>query len=303
MVSCIGKFLVLFFVLVWPLVGHGLSFKLPKSDNILVGEAQVTQVKSGEDFSDVAMRFDVGYYEILEANPGIDPDHPPLNTVLIIPTQYILPSELKTNTIVINLAEMRLYYQPKSENRVYIFPVGIGKEDWETPIGERVVVRKVKNPRWVVPESIYKFRKDIGDKVEKVMPPGPDNPMGKYALFLSGAGYLRIHGTNLPASIGRRTSASCIRLYEYDIEDLYHLVDVGTKVVIINKPYKAALIGKKLYLEAHKPLFEQRIEMGDEYLKPALDIISAAIKGRNITVDWRKVNTIVKEHLTVPREI
>ena len=296
------KIFLLIFILIWPTLGYGLVFDLPKNGDELVGEAKVTQVKQDEDFSDIAMRFDLGYYEMFEANPGVNPDSPPVNAVLIVPTQYILPLELKKNTIVINLAEMRLYYQPKDGNKIYIFPVGIGKEGWETPTCEITIIRKVKDPKWVVPESIYKFREAIGDKIEKIMPPGPDNPMGKYALILSGTELLRIHGTNLPAGVGRRSSAGCIRLYENDIEQLYKLVSIGTKVIIINKPYKAGWFGKKLYLEAHMPLFEQRIEMGDD-IKPALDVVSAATKSRNVIVDWKKVSAIVKEHLTVPRVV
>jgi L,D-transpeptidase ErfK/SrfK len=298
----IYRFCISIFVFVWSASIYGLSFYLPKNGDSLVGEPRTTQVKQDENFSDIAMRFDIGYYEMFEANPGIDPDHPPLNTVLIVPTQYILPLELKKNTIVVNLAEMRLYYQSKNEDKIYIFPVGIGKEDWETPIGERIVTKKIKDPKWVAPESIYRFREAIGDKIERIMPPGPDNPMGKYALFLSGEGYLRIHGTNVPESVGHRSSASCIRLYEDDIKTLYNLVAVGTKVIIINKPYKAGWLGKKLYLEAHMPLFEQRLEMGND-LKPALDAVSNAVRGRNMTIDWKKVGVISKEHLTLPRAI
>ena len=296
------KFLILFLFFMWSALSYGLSFQLPTGGDSLVGEVKTTQVRHDEDFSDIGMRFDVGYYEMFEANPGINPDYPPLNTVLIVPTQYILPLELKRNTMIINLPEMRLYYQPKDENKVYIFPVGIGKEDWETPLGERTIVRKVKNPTWVAPDSIYKFRKSIGDKIERVTPPGPDNPMGKYAFFLSGEGYLRIHGTNVQEGVGRRASAGCIRLFESDLESLYRLVDIGTKVIIINKPYKAGWLGKKLYLEAHMPLFEQRLEMGDD-IKPALDVVSNAVRGRNIIIDWKRVGMITKEHLTLPRVV
>ncbi len=297
----IHRFCILVFIFMWPAFSYGLSFQLPKNGDSLVGEAKTTQVKHEENFSDIAMRFDIGYYEMFEANPGVDPDNPPHDTVLVVPTQYVLPLELHKNTIVVNLAEMRLYYQPKTADKVYIFPIGIGKEDWETPLGEMTIVKKTKNPTWVVPDSIYKFRKDIGDKVNRVFPPGPDNPLGKYALRLSQGAYL-IHGTNLAAGVGRRSSAGCIRLYEADIELLYNLVSVGTKVVIVNKPYKAGWSGKKLYLEAHMPLFEQRLEMGDD-VKPALDVVSNAIKGHNITVDWKKVAAVAKEHLTLPRMI
>ncbi len=298
------KVLILICVFLWPCFSYGLSFYLPKNGDSLVGEVKTTQVKVDEDFSDVAMRFDVGYYEVFDANPGIDPDNPPLNTVLVIPTQYILPLELKRNVIVVNLAEMRLYYQPRKENRVYIFPIGIGKEDWETPLGEMTIVKKTKDPTWVVPDSIYKFRQAIGDKIERMMPPGPDNPMGKYALKLSSTaqGSFAIHGTNLVESVGRRTSAGCIRLYAADIETLFNLVEVGTKVIIVNKPYKAGWSGKKLYLEAHMPLLEQRLAMGSD-VKPALDVVFNAVKDRRLVVDWQKVAAIAKEHLALPRSV
>lgn len=295
------RLLILIVILFWPTFGYGLSFNLPQGGDTLVGVVKTAQVKEDENFSDVALRFDVGYYEMFEANPGVNPDNPPVNTVLIIPTQYILPHELKQDTMVINLAEMRLYYQPKTENKVYIYPVGIGKEDWETPLGQMTIVQKIKNPTWIVPESIYKFRESIGDKVNRVNPPGPDNPLGKYALRLSQRNFL-IHGTNLPSGVGRRSTAGCIRLYGTDIEPLFRMVSIGTKVLIINKPYKAGWLGKKLYLEAHMPLFEQRLEMGDD-MKPAIDVVTNAAKGRNIFVNWKKVGEIAKEHLTVPRVI
>lgn len=293
---------VAIFVSILPNVGYGLSFDLPKGGSNIVGEVKITQVKTNEDFTEVAKRFDIGYYEVLEANPGIDPDAPPADTVLIVPTRYVLPLELKNNTIVVNLAEMRLYYQHKYNNKVYIYPVAIGKEDWETPVGERTITHKVKNPTWVVPESIYKFRKSIGDKVERTIPPGPTNPMGSYALYLSGSGYVRIHGTNVFASVGRRNTAGCVRLYEEDITQLYSMVGVGTKVIIINKPYKAGWVNQKLYLEAHMPLFEQRVMAGDD-MKPALDVVAKATKGRDTAVDWSKVKNIAKEHLVLPRAV
>ncbi|EKE01376.1 MAG: hypothetical protein ACD_21C00149G0007 [uncultured bacterium] len=297
-----NKFFISILILVFPLIGYGLTFDLPKHGYTLVGEAKTAQIRSGdENFSDIAEKFSVGYYEIFEANPGINPDNPAIGTVLVIPTQYILPLELKSNTMVINLAEMRLYYQPKNTNKIHIYPIGIGKEDWETPTGEMTIVNKIKNPTWVVPESIYKFRQSIGDKVPRSIPPGPDNPLGHYALRLSQQKYL-IHGTNLPSGVGRRSTAGCIRLYEPDIKQLYNMVDIGTRVVIINKPYKAGWSGKKLYLEAHMPLLEQRIEMG-ESVKPVFDVITATTKNHKIIVDWVKAAKIAREHLTLPRAL
>ena len=283
----------------------GLSFDLPAPGNSLVGKPKTAQVaKNNEDaYIDICEEYDIGYYELLEANPGVDPDNPPVGTILIIPTQYILPKELKRDTIVINTAEMRLYYQPKTGNKVYIFPVGIGKEDWETPLCESTVVEKIPNPTWVMPESIYKFRKTANphEAFKRVIPPGPDNPLGKYKLRLSTTAYL-IHGTNVPEGIGRRGTAGCIRLYPKDIEQLYHMVSVGTRVISINQPFKAGWHGKDLYLEAHMALFEQRLEMGDN-VKPVFDLVTNTTAIKRAMVDWVQTAKIAREHLVIPRKI
>lgn len=286
---------------------YALSFAIPQNGATVVGEAKTAVVREDENFSDIAQRYDVGYYEVFEANPGVDPDEPPPGTIIIIPTQYIIPPELRENMIIINLAEMRLYYQPKGVNRVYIYPVGIGKAGWNTPAGMMKIVEKTVNPKWTVPDSIYKFRKSIGDPVPHVVGPGPDNPLGKYKLRLSDQVYL-IHGTNAPEGIGRRTSAGCVRLYANDIEQLFNMVKKGTKVLIINKPYKAGWIddGKShqlLYLEAHMPLAEQRKQWGND-ITPVVKIIEAAItKVPNAQVDWDKVKQITTEHVCVPRVV
>ena len=291
---------ILFFtLLIFPIISYGLSFAPPKPGNVLVGEVKTVQIQPGDkNFYDIAAKFDVGYYEILEANPGINPDIPSAGTILVVPTQYILPPELKQNAIVINLAEMHLYYWSKNENKIYIFPVGIGKENWETPTGKMTITNKIKKPTWMVPESIYNFHKSIGAEIQHVIPPGPDNPLGSYALRLSQKKYL-IHGTNVSSRVGHRKTAGCISLYEEDIEQLYHMVTIGTPVIIINQPYKSGWSDKKLYLEAHIPLLEQRIAMGND-IKPAFDVVTNAIKNSNTTVDWPKIGKIAREHIAIP---
>lgn len=290
-------------IITLPIISYGLSFDLPKPGYSLVGEIQTTQVISDdEDFSSIAEKYDIGYYEMYEANPGVNPDNPPIGTVLIIPTQYILPTELKKNTIVINLVEMRLYYLPKTGNKIYIFPIGIGKEGWETPLGETTITGKIENPKWVIPKSVYEFRKSNGHGDQRVILPGPDNPLGKYKLQLANPHYL-IHGTNVPEGIGRRGTAGCIRLYPKDIEQLYNLVSIGTHVITINKPYKVGCDGKTLYLEAHMPLFEQRIKMDDAAVKQVFDLVSQATKHHHTILDWVKIAKIAREHLSIPRVI
>ena len=284
-----------------PAFSYGLTFEVSQGEEVLFGKIQTAKVRVGEDFADVAQRFGVGYYEILEANPGIDPDNPPKGKKLIIPTQYILPEELEKDSVVINLAEMRLYYLSKSGDTVYVFPVGVGRSGWGTPLGSMSIVQKIKDPAWHVPDSIYKFRELNGGKIDRVVLPGPDNPLGKYALRLSNRTYL-IHGTNNPDGVGRRSTAGCISLYPNDIEQLHKLISVGSKVVIINQPYKSILSGNRLYLEAHMPFYEQRMIMGND-LKSALDVVSSATKRRNVSINWSKVRRVAKDHLVVPRVV
>lgn len=240
MKKIILPFITSAFLFLVSLQSYGLIFSLPANGDRVVGSLQSATVRDGENFSDVAERYDLGYYELYEANPGVDPDNPPANSVLIIPTQYILPAELEENVVLLNLAEMRLYYRPHGMNKVYIYPIGIGKEDWSTPVGTLKIIQKNVDPKWVVPESIYKYRKSLGEEIPRVQMPGPDNPLGKYMLRLSKPTYL-IHGTNEPESVGRRSSGGCIHLYNEDIDVLFHMVSVGTKVRIIDNPYKVVV--------------------------------------------------------------
>lgn len=288
-----------FFTFLFCCSAFALSYDLPTNGNI-VGNVQNASVRPGEDFSDIAERYQIGYYELFEANPGVDPDNPPADTILIIPTQFILPRELHNN-IVINLAELRLYYQPQNSHKVYIYPIGIGEENWLTPTGTFSIMEKIVNPRWVPPASIAKFRKSIGDPVEKVVPAGPENPLGHYAMRLSSPTYL-IHGTNAPEGVGRRSSAGCIRLYPNNIEQLFHLVPLKTEVVIINRPYKVGKLDGKLYLEAHLPLLEQRMKMGED-MSAVINQVAAADPTNSSHVDWNKANQVAREHLAVPRVI
>jgi len=288
-------FLLFFFCL----PSFALTFNFPQAGDTLIGAAKTAIVRESEDFSDVAERFDVGYYEMFEANPGVDPDDPQEGTVLIVPTIYLLPAGLVRGEILINLAELRLYYVPVNENKVYVFPIGIGKEDWSTPLGELKIIEKIKDPKWVVPESIMKYREAMGDKVDPVVMPGPDNPLGSYALRTSNTTIL-IHGTNSPDGVGRRSSAGCIRLYPNDIEHLFHLVEIGTRIKIINEPYKVGWFKDKLYLEAHLPLLEQRLRLGND-VSPALHLLEEAGKLRHADIDWDKATKIARDHLAIPQ--
>ena len=282
----------------WTIPTIALQFPLPPEGNDLFGKIQVTKVKQGDDFSIIARRYDVGFYELVEANPQVDPDHPRSGTVLIVPTQYLLPRTPRTG-IVLNLAAMRLFYFPKGKDYFYTYPIGIGRQNWNTPLGALRIVQKIVDPVWVVPDSIMKYRQEQGDPVPRIVSAGPDNPLGKYAMRLSIPTYL-IHGTNDPSSVGRRSSAGCIHLYPEDIEQLFAMIPKGMSVLIINEPYEVGFEDGNLYVKAHLPLEEQREAL---LSKPQLieSIINQMLKGDAYpAIDWQEARETVQDHTGIP---
>ena len=230
---------------------HALTFTIPTNSNI-IGHLQKVTVQYDESLSDIGKRFDVGVYEMIEANPNLDPWEPRVGATVTIPTQFILPTG-KREGVIINLAEMRLYYYHPKTNLVTTHPIGIGRKGWVTPLLEATIIDKKSNPTWHPPVSIIKEHAKHGDILPAAIPPGPNNPLGNFAIYLSAAGYL-IHGTNRSGGIGLRTTSGCIRLYPEDIQSLYNQVSIGTKVKIIHEPYKIGIYNQQLYIEAHEPL-------------------------------------------------
>lgn len=205
-------------------------------------------VLRGESLHEIALKFKVGYRQMIEANPGVDPFVPGAGTRLIIPLAFIPPESARGEGILINLSELRLYLlSDRGERRPPAsFPVGIGSEGSDTPLGIFRVVEKMPNPVWHVPRSIRNERPELPELV----PPGPENPLGSHALRLSQEGIL-IHGTNKPFGVGMRTSHGCIRLYPEQIAELYRRVRVGTAVEIVRQPVKMLRYGGRIYLEVH----------------------------------------------------
>ena len=276
-------------------VAVAATFPLPVADNNIVGRLQTAQVESGDTFATIGRRYDVGYYELVESNPEINPDAPVPGTVLVIPTRHILP-KVPYEGIVINLAEMRLYYFSKDSNEVVTVPVGIGRRDWDTPLGVLTIVEKRTKPTWYVPDSIREARALEGVDLPHFVAPGPENPLGDYALRLSKRTYL-IHGTNDPSGVGQRSSSGCIRLYPEDIEHIFNLVSPGTPVRIINQPYKLGWRKNKLYIEAHQPLPEHA---SPDDLNIALNAIREMAQLHPIHVDWKKVTELAQERSGIP---
>ncbi|HAU1183505.1 TPA: L,D-transpeptidase family protein [Legionella pneumophila] len=209
-------------------------YVLPEAGNT-VGEIQVAFSEYGETIDEVGRRFNVGYYEMVRANPGVNARYPlAANTKLIIPSRFILPN-VPRKGVVINLAEYRLYYFPPDDNVVMTYPVGIGKKGWETPLGLSRIISKEINPTWRPTVKLQKAAESIGAPIPSEFPPGPHNPLGQHVLRLGWPAIL-IHGSNRVDGIGAKVSAGCIRMLPEDIEHLYSLVSVGTPVRIISAP-------------------------------------------------------------------
>ncbi len=237
----------------------GLSFakmyELPTDSSRVIGRNENHVVQVGETMANIAKLYDVGMLALMAANKGVDPFLPQTGRVLTIPAQLILPPGPREG-IVINLAELRLYYFAPQGRAVHVFPVGIGRVGRDTPVMTTSVSEKRPNPTWTPPSSIRAEYRAKGIDLPEVVPSGPDNPLGKYALRLAyGKGEYLIHGTNKDFGIGMRVSAGCIRMDPKDIEWLFEQVGRGEKVTIINQPVKVALEpDRSVFIEAHEPL-------------------------------------------------
>lgn len=264
-----SKFLILSLLFFLTNYLYATTFVLPASGDI-VGSIQYTYSRIGESIDEVGRRFDVGYYEMVRANPQADPIHSlATHTRLVIPSQYILPNVHRAG-IVINLAEYRLYYFPEDENVVFTFPVGIGKEGWNTPLGHTRITSKVINPIWRPTANVRAAAEEIGASLPEVFPAGSDNPLGKHALRLGWPAIL-IHGTNRHDGVGARVSAGCIRMLPGDIEHLFSLVSVGTPVRVINEPVKVGTQDSSLYIQMQPPLKGMQNYKIEHYLKVQLN--------------------------------
>lgn len=232
----------------WPAVSRATTQSYDRENWSVIGSLQEHRVRGRESLLEIARDYSLGYREIAKANPELDPLLPGDGARVQIPTVRVLPEAPFQQGIVINLAEKRLYYffQEQEQNLVISFPVGIGATDGETPPGDFTITIKLTEPNWTMPESIWQKRPDL----PRVVPPGPDNPMGNHALQLSNSSYF-IHGTNRPWSIGRRATHGCIRLYPEDISMLFRLVPPGTPVRIVRQPLKLGVQEDRVYIEVH----------------------------------------------------
>lgn len=279
-----------------------IELPLPAPGDDVVGALQVIEARYEDTFADLGKTHDLGYLEMVAANPGVDAWLPGAGTEIILPTRYILPPGPREG-IVINLAEYRLYYYPKDKPVVYTYPLGIGREGWDSPISETTVAVKTPNPGWTPPKSILREHAEAGDPLPAYVPPGPDNPLGPYKLTLSLPGYL-IHGSNKKFGIGMRVSHGCFRMLNHNVLALAEVVPVGTKVRIINEPYKFGFEQGKLYLEAHEPLSDDgETSIVDKHAA----VVNVLLKRDDIAgshlLDWQRVREVVAAEEGMPMSI
>src|SRR5512145_786542 len=237
-----------------PLATHTFPYD-PKTTGV-VGTLQATFARHEDTLSDIARRFNLGYDEVVNANPGVDPWLPGAGTRIVLPTQFILP-DAPHDGVVVNLAALRLFYFPKPEKKgeprvVMTMPIGIGMVGWATPTGTTKITSKRKDPWWTPPASVRKEHAAEGDILPPRVPPGPDNPLGAFAMNLAWPSYL-MHGTNKPAGVGMRASHGCIRLYPEDVATIFPMLPVGTKVTVVNQPTLYRVQDGRLYVQSFPP--------------------------------------------------
>jgi len=271
------------------------KFPVARGDDV-IGQMAVVRVEEGDTLPDIARHFSLGLNAISDANPGVDVWVPEDGERILLPLSFILPDAPRRG-IVVNLATMRLFHYKEDGKSLMVstYPVGVGTEERPTPTGYTRVERKVTRPTWHVPASIAADHRKKGDILPANVPPGPENPLGEYALYLGISSYL-IHGTNKPASIGLNATNGCMRLYPENVKMLYKETPVNTPVAIVNQPY---LIGQRdgvLYLEAHTP--QEGSGAGElERINAKLRTIE---KKAAQSLDWNKVKEVQAEARGIP---
>jgi len=234
------------------------DYLLPPPGSRLIGQNQTYTVQPQDrNLQAIGRHFDTPAMLLIEANNTIAPVPRP-GTVMTIPTQMLLPDTPREG-IVVNLAELRLYFYPPGENSVQVYPIGIGQQGLETPVTLTRISQKIPNPTWTPPAGIRARSLAKGITLPAVVPAGPNNPLGRFALRLAeGRGEYLIHGTSAPDSVGLRVSSGCIRMAAPDIQALFSQASTGMPVRIINEPVKYSVEPDgKQYIEVHRPLSQQ----------------------------------------------
>jgi L,D-transpeptidase ErfK/SrfK len=283
---------------------HAQTFPLLSGQD-LIGQPAQTRAEQQDTLPDIARQNHLGFDEIIAANPGIDTWLPGAGRMIRLPGEHLLPDVPRTG-IVVNLPEGRLYYfrtDPSHHSVVETFPISVGQMDWKTPIGVTTIVQKEKSPTWYPPKSVRDKHLQDGEVLPLSIPPGPDNPLGDYALRLGipGGAYL-IHGTNNPVGVGMQITHGCIRLYPEDIELLFGEVATGLEVRIVNQRIKTGWRDGALYLEVHHPLDGTEPKDIEDATALTRAIVSAT-HARRVAVDWDAAERIFQEAKGIPARI
>ena len=280
---------------------YATSYTLPPTpgDNVVTqypDGVALTKAEQDETLLDVARRFLLGQTEIVRLNPDMDRWKINRGEIVRLPNRRILP-DTPHNGITLNISEFRMYFYPPSQpGTVMSFAHGIGRQDWKTPLGKTSVVRKVKDPSWNPPESIRREHAAMGDPLPAIVPPGPHNPLGRYALYLNLPGEYRIHGTDIDKifGIGMQITHGCVRMYPEDIEELYQLVPLGTPVYIVKQPIKVGWLDNVLYIEAHPDLEGEDMSRDQRYAV-ALSMLQRANGGELPEFDQAPLNEALRK--------
>lgn len=277
----------------------------PATATDLIGTEKTYTATETEILIHIAAATDVGYVELRAANPAVDPWAVKPGEALRIPNRHILPRGLKPG-FTVNIGDMRLYYRGQTEDDIRSWPVGIGRDGRRTPVGKLTVTELRENPTW---RPTTKMR-DLDPELPAVVPPGPANPLGKYAVRIGWDGYV-IHGTNKPAGVGRRVSSGCVRLYDADIEELFGLARIDMPVTLIDEPIKVGWDGTAVYLEAHPTGVQaDQIEATGTFGPVPVDLTEiqrAAVAKADAhglsRIDWDAFDRIIQERRGVPEII
>jgi L,D-transpeptidase ErfK/SrfK len=272
----------------------------------IVGYVQRTVVGKEDTLPDIARRFDVGYEEMVTANPGVDPWLPGAGKEVVVPTQFVLPAAPREG-VVVNVAAMRIFYYPphkKGEPQiVYTHPIGIGRVGWKTPEGTTKIVSRQRDPVWVVPKSVHDEHAEDGEILPPVVPAGPDNPLGAYMFRLQWPSYL-IHGTNKPYGVGMRSSHGCIRLYPEDIAVFFDMIPIGTKVTVVNQPYLFGWRDGTLYLQAYEVMEDDSRDWSKNRKVLLAKLLNPKqrkkIADHDNDIDWQRVGDLAHSPRAVP---
>jgi L,D-transpeptidase ErfK/SrfK len=265
-------------------------------DTTVLGELALLRSSKGDTLPDIARHFGLGLNTVSSANPGLDIWVPQPGSSVLLPSSYILP-DTDRKGIVINLPALRLFHYTKNDGgyTILTFPIGAGTAANPTPMGKMFITHKKHLPTWYVPASIAATHLAKGDPLPSRIPPGPLNPLGEYAMYLSKPSYL-IHGTNKPASVGLRASNGCIRLFPEDIQHLFKITAVKTPVLIVNQPYLIGQRDQTIYLEAHSPLQD----LGNVSLKELYVRLTTLEQRDGLSLNWDKVDQVVTEAKGIP---